>query len=504
MDVIFWNSSAVGPTHRKQLFNRYIGPYKIAYWMRKNSYQCQVIDFISEFSEEQLYLATKKFITTETVVLGISTTFLCADRYQWSDGISRMIPEHVITVLKKLKLEYPKLKVILGGYASDRVSDWGVIDATIMSYVSASEDIFLEYVNHLKLDSQLPLGTLEFPVLKDNMPSNCNKPRMVYNQARNPIYNIELDNFRFSKQDVILDNEVLPLDVSRGCIFSCKFCQYPHLGKKKMDYVRGMELIQEEIVHNYENFKSKNYFMLDDTFNDTEWKMSEWLKMTQRLPFEISYSAYLRADLIERFPDTAYMLKESGVFGAIHGLESLHPYASNLVGKAWSGKRAKEYIPQLFHDTWKGQVAQQLGFIVGLPKETKEDLLDTLNWFIDNKLHTVTLNSLALYGPDSKISRFSILSEFDKNAEKYGFSFENNKWYNETWTKDQSDQFTVKLRERYTKHNKPGSWVSQVLLSYGYNKEMILTTKVPDINWSEIMIKDSNRYIEYYNKLMML
>ena len=197
MDIIFWNSPAIGPKHRRQLFNRYIGPYKIAYWMRKHNYQSQVIDFISELTEEQLYLATKKFITNETVVLGISTTFLCADRYKWSDGISRMIPEHVITILKKLKLEYPKLKVILGGYASERVSGWGVIDATVMSYVSASEDIFLEYVNHLKLNSQLPLGSLEFPVLRDKMPSDCNKPRMVYNQARNPIYNIELDDFRF-------------------------------------------------------------------------------------------------------------------------------------------------------------------------------------------------------------------------------------------------------------------------------------------------------------------
>jgi len=39
--------------------------------------------------------------------------------------------------------------MVLGGYMSDRVPSWGVFDATVMSYTSATEDILLEYVSHL-------------------------------------------------------------------------------------------------------------------------------------------------------------------------------------------------------------------------------------------------------------------------------------------------------------------------------------------------------------------
>ena len=502
MNVIFWNSNAIGPKDRRQMFSRYVGPYKIAYWIRKHNYSCQVIDFIAEFSEEQLYAATKKFINHETLVLAISTTFLCADRYQWSDGKYRMIPESVINVIKLLKLKYPTLKVIIGGYASDRLNGWEVIDATVMSYVSASEDIFLEYIDHLRTGSPPPLGRLEVPVLRDNMSDT--KMRMIYDQARNPQYNIELDDFKFCEQDVILPGELLPLDVSRGCIFACRFCQYPHLGKKKLDYIRGMEFLEAEIIHNYEKFGTTNYFMLDDTFNDTVEKMTAWHAMVNRLPFKISYSAYLRADLIDRFPDTAYLLSGSGLFGAIHGLESMHPYSSNLIGKAWSGKRAREFIPKLFHDIWGSKVAQQLGFIVGLPKETREDLLDTYQWFVDNKLHHVSLNFLQLFGPDSKTTRFSILSEFDKNSEKYGFTFENNKWRNETWTQDESRIFKEELRGMYMQHNRVNSWTGQVLLSYGYDREYLLEARSADIDWTRVFEIDGSKYSEYYQRLMNL
>jgi hypothetical protein len=501
MNVIFWNSNAIGQQDRRQMFSRYVGPYKIAYWIRKHNYSCQVIDFIAEFTEDQLYTATKKFITNETKVLAISTTFLCADRYLWSDGISRMIPEHVIITIRRIKQEYPNIKVVIGGYASDRLSGWGVVDATIMSYVSASEDIFLEYINHLYTGTEMPLGKLEMPVLRDGMPG---KIRMIYDQARSKIYNIELDDFKFSRQDVILPGELLPLDVSRGCIFACRFCQYPHLGKKKLDYIRGMNFLEDEILHNYNEFGTTNYFMLDDTFNDTVEKMTEWHKMVQRLPFKISYSAYLRADLIDRFPDTAHLLSESGLFGAIHGLESMHPYSSNLIGKAWSGRRAKEFIPHLFHNIWKSKVAQQLGFIVGLPKETKQDLLDTYNWFVDNGLHHVSLNFLQLFGPDSKTTSFSILSEFDKNSEKYGFTFKNNQWQNETWTQKDARLFKEELRTMYMKHNKVNSWTGQVLLSYGQNSDHLLKTKSSELEWDNIFAHDRSRYTEYYNQLMNL
>jgi hypothetical protein len=503
MDVIFWNGGI-----KWKVLSRYIGPYKIAHWVRKHGYDAQVIDFVDQFTEEQLYSATTKFITPSTKILAISTTFMANNAYLWSNGVWGKIPEPCLKVIKRIKKEYPYIKIVLGGYASDRVAGWGVVDATIMSYTTATEDIFLEYLQHLKTGSPAPLGQLIFP----NWGTEKRKHRMLYDRARNPKYNIEIDDFKWTKQDVILDGEPLPLDVSRGCIFACRFCQYPHIGKKKLDYIRGMEFLEDEIRYNYENFGTTNYYMLDDTFNDTEFKMQEFYNMTQRLPFKIKYSAYLRADLIHRFPNMAPLLQESGLYGAYHGIETFHPSASKLVGKGWSGTHAKEYIPELYHNIWGGKVPMHTNFIVGFTGDTRENVIDTAQWYLDNDLHSIQFNPLGLFGPGNDKSRYTIQSEFDKNAEKYGFRFTGEVaarghliWENDNWTTRTAVVTAREATDMIVQKKKINTWMLPSLLWYGISHEEITTIPHVDFPWEtfvEVTTKDL--YEQYFAKLMAL
>jgi hypothetical protein len=502
MDVIFWGGGI-----RWKSLSRYIGPYKISHWIRKHGYDAQVIDFVDQAEEEQLYLATNKFITPSTKILAISTTFMSNSVYKWSNDVLGRIPEHCLNVIKRIKKENPSIKVIVGGYASDRIAGWGVVDATIMSYTTASEDIFLEYLDHLTKGTPPPHGQLIFP----NWGTEKRKHRMLYDRARNPKYNIETDDFKWTKRDVILHAEPLPLDVSRGCIFACRFCQYPHIGKKKLDYIRGMDYIESELRYNYENFGTTAYYMLDDTFNDTEFKMQEFYNMTQRLPFKIEYTAYLRADLIHRFPNMAPLLQESGLFGAYHGIETFHPSASKLVGKGWSGTHAKEWIPKLYHDIWGRKVPMHTNFIVGLTGDTRDNVIETAKWHIDNNMHSIQFNPLGLYGPGNDKSRYTIQSEFDKNAEKYGFRFTGETaprgqllWENDNWTTYTAVLAVREASEIVSQFKKVNVWSTQSLLWYGISKEDIFNVPHMDMPWDMLRETTQNLYKEYFTKLMEL
>jgi hypothetical protein len=505
MEVIFWSSEA----HTNKVFNRYLGPYKVAYWLRKHNHTCQVIDFITHWTREELYAITKKFITSETKIIAISTTFLCTTRYKWTNGTRPRMPERAIWALTELKKEYPHLKIIVGGYVSNRIPSFNVIDATVMTYKGAPEDVFLEYLEHFTHGTPLPLGELEFRIT-DAGPGH-EKPMMTYHTARNPKYSIEVDDFKFSKQDFILPGEALPLDVSRGCIFSCKFCQFPHLGKGKLDYIRGMEFLKEEIIHNYENFGTTAYYIADDTFNDTEWKMSEFLKMTQSLPFKITFTAYLRADLIHRFPDTAHMLKEAGLFGAYHGIETLHPEASKIIGKAWSGKHAKEFIPELYHNIWKKEVPMHTNFIVGLPKETRHSVMQTLKWYYANNLHSIRFVALGIYKAGNDNTTYSVSSEFDRNSEKYGFTFEegvkgiygNRGWKNENWTELEAMKTSSQLNRILDKDKVAAHvWLNPGLMFLGWSKERILENRSERIGLTEAYEQTNEKYRLYYNTVI--
>ncbi len=512
MNVIFWNSLNGG----QDLLSRYVGPYKVNHWIKKHGYTGQVIDFLQYLTEDEIVLATKKFITAETLVVGVSTTFLTYNTdgkgkltFQWKDGTYNAFPENILKAARRLKKEYPRIKFVLGGYASDHVYGGTTFDAVVMSYTEASEDIFLEYLNHLTKGTEPPLSKMitQYSHIPPGVPVAS---RIHYYEARNKVYSIEHDDFRFSKQDAVLFGETLPLDISRGCIFACRFCNYPHLGKGKLDYTRGMEYIKEELISNYELFGVTRYMILDDTFNDTVTKMEAFLAMTETLPFKIEYSAYLRADLIERFPNMAYMLQESGLWGAFHGLESLHPYASNLVGKAWSGKRAKDFIPKLYHDMWGKKIPQLLSFICGLPKETPEDIMNTLKWHKENNLHSLFYAPLGLNNP-KKSNRYSINSEFEKNADKYGFTFNDdtwhtNGWVNETWTSESSREFLVPIYQYLNEHNlrKASPWIVGNMQLLGYDKEYLFNTPVQNLDTPDYRNRLNNKYKEYYNLLMSL
>jgi len=502
MDVVFWN----GDPFDVRIASRYIGPYKLAHWINKNDYTTQVIDFIARLTEEQLYRLTTKFITQKTLLLGISTTFLCSTEYKHSNGMTSRFPEHVCNVARRIKEEFPNIKIVLGGYKADHLYMYGIPHAVIMSYTTAVEDVFLEYINHLKFKTPPPLGKLA-PGYNGIDDIKNLKPRMIYDTAREPKYNIEHDDFRWTDRDGIIDNEALPLDVSRGCIFACRFCQYPHLGKKKLDYIRGMEYIREEMLYNYEHFKTTNYLVLDDTFNDTLFKMEAFKNMTDGLPFKITYTAYLRADLIHRFDDMAYLLKESGLLGAVHGIESMHPYASNLVGKAWSGKQAREYIPKLYHDLWKAEVAQQLNFIIGLPKETEADIRGTIDWFKANKLHNMYFNALGVISPNAKNKLYTVTSEFDRNSEKYGFYFDqDNKWFNETWTHAQANALTNEIKQTLYRDRttKIVSWNIGPMMALGYHREELLRTPVKDFNNATLTSLTGNWINQYIQRIESL
>ena len=490
MDVIFWNGGIDWGLSRS------IGPYKVAHWVRKHNYTAQVIDFIDKISEDVLYNITKKFINPNTIVLGLSTTFLSLTLHTHSDGHKRNIAEHILNVLKRIKLENPNIKIVLGGYQSDTIQDYGVIDATIMSYDEASEDIFIEYLDYLSKNS-IPPQSYDY----------SNRP--VYHKANNPKYNIEVDDFKFTKQDCILRGEPLPLDVSRGCIFKCSFCRYPHLGKKKFDYVRGMNYLKEEMLNNYHEFGTTSYLILDDTFNDTEIKMQLFHSMVKSLPFEITYTAYLRADLIHRYPNMTHYLKDSGLFGAFFGLESLHPVASKIVGKAWSGKHAKEYIPELYHSIWKGQVPIHTNFIVGLTGDTQENINDTAKWFIQNKLHSINFECLGLYGPDQTTNR-TIKSDLDKDPSKYGYTLfyaDDNislpTWKNDAWTLDSAFLATTRARAAVRVYDKIRVWSIPIAMWYGADKKFILS-KTTANNYSTFAKTTADKLNEYINLLMKI
>ena len=479
MDVILWNA---GPSVSQYTVYRTLGAYKIAKATRDAGYTAQVIDHLGHLTEEELYTATKKFITPTTEVLGISTTFLT---------VKGLLPDYVVNVINRITREYPKIKLVFGGYQAVMPPNKDNIEKRVYACIlEYGEDTFVELLKFYKGHGEQPPFELDF------------KPWghfRFYKTAREPKFNIETDNHLFTDSDCIMPGETIPIEISRGCIFKCKFCNHLMLGRGKLDYLRSMELIKNELLHNYEKWGITNYYVICDTFNDTEYKMKEWHKMVTSLPFKINYTAYLRADLLDRYEDVPYMLTESGLLTAFHGIESLGEKGSTVIGKGWSGKKARDYIPKLYHDIWDNKVYQTLSFIIGLPGDNRESINSTMDWFEQNDLHHMALHNLGMNQHQGGRN----LSEFERNAESYGYTFPFPKrpwaWANDQWNHDDVESFLKELAPRQGEiAARFGSWYTLMIMQYGFDKTLFEKKLSKTSFKTDQLIEIGKNYIQSY------
>lgn len=480
MNVIFLNSIY------DVIPQRSIGPYVLKHYINKKGYSGQVIDYCQEFTDTELFQCIERFINSGTLCIAISSTFWYDEAsvyYTYDNGI----PLNIYRAIKLIKQRYPNIKIILGGahssYINKRIED---IDCV---FISESEDTLPELLDHWTLGTESPPYTIDTVTNKE-----------TYRYPLNKTYDIEKCDFQWTDADCILPGETLPLETSRGCIFKCKFCAYPHLGKSKFDYLKSNDYIKSHLINNWEKFKVSNYIMLDDTFNDSEYKIDSFLEMTKELSFKINYSAYIRADLVHRFSGMAEKLFETGLRGAFFGLESIHPTASMIVGKGWSGKDGKEYIPELINNVWKNKVFAICGLIVGLPGESSDDLKTTLDWA---NSHNINVIFFGLQVTNSLGGR-PFVSEFERDAAKYNFKFDQDgKWFNEHWSRATALK-TASVLNNHRKNNTVACFNHTALKSLGFTDEEMAVSTRRDIVENNIEFHTrKNKFISNYKEKLL-
>ena len=392
-----------------------------------------------------------------------------------------------------IKSKHPNVKFILGGNTAETFNPatTSLFDAII---VGLAEDVTLELMRFYS-------GELEEPKSRKILP---HKTKFYYSDDATKIFDIQNGKHIWADKDCIVPGESLPLEISRGCIFKCRFCHYPLLGRSKFDYTRDMECIRQEIIDNYDRWGTTTYYLLDDTFNDTVQKVKAFRDMTLSLPFKIYFVCYLRVDLLAKFPETIPWLKESGLIGTQFGIESMHPRASMHIGKGWNGRaEAKEFLLKLIREDWNNEVLILMSLIAGVPEETEDSLLETVNWLIDNDIAHWRYEPLRIAKyENSKV----FTSEWSRNAEKWGFTWPTDsfEWENEKygWTFKRAEEWANKLNSmKDASKFKTHIWLAPMLITVGNDVESVTTKSVKELKMP-IQRRAGDQWIYTYKKLL--
>ena len=444
------------------------GQYQLASWLRTFGYTVKVIDFCFKLQPHIIEEIAKKHIDNTTLAFGVSTTFWEVTGIELNSvtvgGI--VYPKWVQHLRDVFRNTHPNIKWILGG--SNSTSP--IMDNDWIRIHQFAEDETLAMLDSLSRQIEI-------------------RPKF------------DIQNFVkvYSNDDYIQPYETLSIEISRGCIFKCKFCQFPLTGRKKGTNIRSENDIRTELIQNYERFGIKKYYFSDDTLNESLDKVQMIYRISKSLPFELEYIAYIRIDLLATYPEMIDLLPESGLRSAFFGIESFQAQGSKAIGKGWNGQYAKEFLLEL-KTRWKGKTNWWMGMIVGLPGWSGEQEEIDLQWMIDNDMSCWYYWALYI-NPINVINKHQQVSEFEKNYEKYGYKFTDDNFVN--WTN--GDLVHTKLMKiakdnnnRSYKYRKiAGFQLGEFSTTLRCNMKDLLELREKDFK-DELLLDKTKQFIENY------
>ena len=470
-----------------------LGAYVIASVLRDQGYNVLVIDMLTSFTIPELKEYLSLIISEETLFVGYSSTFFYDNPIKNKNGVLIHSDEEFIEINQYIKSRNPNIEIIWGGACS---RDF------VKQVIKRKNNFGIDYVMY---------GFSEAMIIDFVRAIEGNKPKKISNKIqgigiidydfKGVLHNFRNSSYHFIEDDIIAPEEPLTIEIARGCIFKCKFCSYPLLGRNKNDdsYIRLEETLLNEILENYDKFKTLHYNIADDTFNERTDKIEMMLRVRDRSKLNLSFAAFTRIDLMHRMTHQIELMKDLNLIGHSFGIETLYHPSAKLIGK---GIKPEDVIETL-HKTKKiynDRVILQGNFIIGLPYETPSITEEWTSKVLSNDfpLDWAAFTALTL-------SQTFEASEFMKNIESYGYRRIPDKyweWENDLWTYGDCNQLAFRLNMKSLELERTKLAIYRIggAIRYGVTLEQTLTLSKQKID----QIVDDNKleakYIEYYKK----
>ncbi|MAN23650.1 MAG: hypothetical protein CME10_05225 [Gemmatimonadetes bacterium] len=198
-----------------------------------------------------------------------------------------------------------------------------------------------------------------------------------------------------SKRDKNAEVQALPLLSSRGCPWNCTFCSPVNtIGNKYR--ARTPKSIVDEMEYFYKKWGVLTFYNMDLTFPISEKKGLEFCDhlIERNLPLQWACETRVNAvtyKLLKR-------MKESGCIRVDYGIECGNQKMLDSINKGFTVQQVVDAVEA----TNRAGLESEGLFIIGLPGETRQDTLDTINFACSLPLDHIKLNLFVPY-PGSDI-----------------------------------------------------------------------------------------------------
>ncbi|MHA1147064.1 MAG: B12-binding domain-containing radical SAM protein [Promethearchaeota archaeon] len=297
-------------------------------------------------------------------------------------AISSMTPQisHALEVAQMAKNQ--GCTTILGGYhptlAPDYVASHSQVDFTIRG---EGEHTFKEIVDYLDGNkNHMELKEIKGVSYLDNQ----NK---VHHNSPRPL-EPDLDNFPMPRRDLLEDKKyvylgarVSPLESSRGCPHSCKFCCIVKMWKDHSQHIvyrsKSTKRIMKELYDI--SWKQDFVFFCEDNFTIQTKRTEKILNTIIRsgIPNKLYLSCQSRIDTLYKNPWLIDLMHKAGMRQVFLGIESVHQQSLNAMNKRGTTPDMTRKVVSMLHD--RG-ISIFGGIIIGFPGETQTMVRQTIEF----------------------------------------------------------------------------------------------------------------------------
>ena len=336
----------------------------------------------------------------DCVALRMGLMQFCSEVRRWKPDIVAFTSTTIsylkaVRCMEEVKRIDPGIVTVLGGVhinasaertmdENPRKLDFGVI--------GEGELTFKELVD--ALDSEAPTGDLAgIASYVDGKPRfNAPRPQIA-----------DVNTLPFPSRDLFGDPSIYAQTVtrstkgkgyslnaikSRGCPYSCTYCDQWMFGRKWRAHTP--EYVLREVDHMVEDFRVKHISFEDDTFTIIKKRTKQICKLLVERKHDLSFNICARVETLD--DETLDWLKKAGCYTIFMGIESGDPEMLNFIHRP-----SREAVANGVEKIREHGINVYGSFILGFPKETPQSARNTIEFAKSLNLDTVSFNVFTPY-----------------------------------------------------------------------------------------------------------
>jgi tRNA A37 methylthiotransferase MiaB len=287
-------------------------------------------------------------------------------------GLSSICSTYPLTLrlARTLKRKFPRTPVVIGGPQASAVDV-----ATLTAFP------FIDFV--LRGEAEETFPQLVECLLSGDSP--CGQPGLTFRDGpgvrRNPdaatIPNLDvLPLPALERYGDVPRRRSLPLEIGRGCPFSCRFCSTSGF------FSRHYRLKSTDLVIRQMNVLSRRYGirefeLVHDMFTVDKRRVAEFCRGLHSHRARYRWSCSARTDCVD--DELLRMMRDAGCEGIFFGIETGSQRIQRVIGKGLDLDRARAVL----RESDRLGINTTPSLIIGYPDETTDDLRATLSFFRD-------------------------------------------------------------------------------------------------------------------------